>query len=139
MNHSELAEMAESGIDIQLHTHRHRTPIDEGEFRREIRDNRESLGELGKAKHFCYPSGVYHAEFLPWLEAEGVESATTCDADLATADSNPLLLPRLVDTAARSAVEFESWLSGVGAAMAIRKRSVKLAPAAAGRQSQARD
>ena len=35
MNAQELAEVLSSGVDIQLHTHRHRTPEDETLFRRE--------------------------------------------------------------------------------------------------------
>src|ERR1700688_356365 len=40
MNPQEVGELAAQGIDFQLHTHRHRTPLDEELFRREIRDNR---------------------------------------------------------------------------------------------------
>src|SRR5436305_317247 len=40
MNAHEVREVAESGIDIQLHTHRHRTPENEELFRCEIDDNR---------------------------------------------------------------------------------------------------
>ena len=110
----EVRELAERGFDIQLHTHRHRTPDDEALFRREIRDNRERVEELsGKpAAHFCYPSGVHAPSFLPWLAAEGVETATTCDQALAQASSHPLLLPRKVDTMGVSDLEFEAWLTG---------------------------
>jgi peptidoglycan/xylan/chitin deacetylase (PgdA/CDA1 family) len=137
MNSAELREVAAAGIDIQLHTHRHRTPLDEQLFRKEIRDNRASLSYLGeRAVHFCYPSGIYQEEFFPWLAAEGVVSATTCDAGLVTADANPLLLQRLVDTSSRSEDEFESWLSGIGALLAFRKKSSRIVPAAAGRASR---
>jgi peptidoglycan/xylan/chitin deacetylase (PgdA/CDA1 family) len=137
MNRAELQLMAAAGVDIQLHTHRHRTPLDEQLFRKEIRDNRESLaGLVEPAVHFCYPSGIYREEFLPWLDAAGVVSATTCDAGLVTRDANALLLPRLVDSSGRSAVEFESWLSGIGALLAFRKKSSRIVPAAAGRVSQ---
>ena len=48
-------------IDVQLHTHRHRTPKDRRLFLREIEDNRKSIHEMTgtHAAHFCYPSGVY--------------------------------------------------------------------------------
>src|ERR1043166_955 len=40
---AEVAEMAANGIDIQLHTHRHRTPKDQRLFIREIDDNRKRI------------------------------------------------------------------------------------------------
>jgi peptidoglycan/xylan/chitin deacetylase (PgdA/CDA1 family) len=116
MNRRELKELADAGVDLQLHTHRHRTPRSEALFRKEIRDNREKIAEIvpGARTHFCYPSGVYENEFLGWLAADGIVSATTCDTGLATADSNPLLLPRFVDTTGRNDLEFESWVNGIG-------------------------
>ncbi len=125
MNRHEVRELADAGVDFQLHTHRHRTPLDEALFRREIRDNQAYLADAaGKtAIHFCYPSGAYRPEFLPWLTAEGVVSATTCDTGLATDRSDPLLLPRLVDTTGRSALTFESWASGVGHFISSRKKA----------------
>jgi hypothetical protein len=68
---------------------------------------------------------VYRPEFLEWLKKEYVISATTCDAGLASAKSDPLLLPRFVDTARRSATEFESWLAGVGDLLAIRRNATQ--------------
>ena len=125
MTPAEVAELAARGVDFQLHTHRHRTPKDESLFRKEIDDNRKWLeGVAGKpTQHFCYPAGDYDPQFLPWLRAEGVVSATTCDAGLAGAGSDPLLLPRFVDTTARSRVEFESWLTGVGDLLSFRKEA----------------
>jgi len=60
--------------------------------------------------------------FLNWLAREGVVSATTCDTGFLTSETNPLLLPRLVDTTGRTDLEFESWLSGVGHFLSRRKR-----------------
>ena len=125
----EVKQMAASGLDIQMHTHRHRTPHDRSLFIREIADNRNSILEMtGKhAKHFCYPSGVYDSAFLPWLKEAGVVSATTCELGLATSNSNPLLLPRLVDVTRLSAIEFEGWLTGVSAALPRRQESKETA------------
>src|SRR5579863_1164583 len=127
MNATELGEVARAGLDVQLHTHRHQTPLDEALFRREITDNRDRIRSLtgNEAVHFCYPSGVHRPEFLAWLKKENVISATTCDAGLATAQSNPLLLPRFVDTARRSTTEFESWLAGVGDLLARRRAATQ--------------
>jgi peptidoglycan/xylan/chitin deacetylase (PgdA/CDA1 family) len=123
----EVAELASQGVDIQLHAHRHRTPLDRELFIREIEDNRKAIFEMtGKrATHFCYPSGVCRPDFLPWLHEAGVTSATTCVFDLATPVCNPLRLPRLVDVSTSSAIEFEGWLTGVSAALPQRSRSAR--------------
>jgi peptidoglycan/xylan/chitin deacetylase (PgdA/CDA1 family) len=123
MNAQEVAEIARNGVDMQLHTHRHRTPEDEQLFRREIEDNRSCLEALtGKlASHFCYPSGIYREQFFTWLKNAHVNSATTCDAGLASHKNNPYLLPRFVDTTGRTQLEYESWLSGVGSMLAVRR------------------
>jgi peptidoglycan/xylan/chitin deacetylase (PgdA/CDA1 family) len=104
-------------VDVQLHTHRHRTPREEQAFRRELRDNRAMIERLAPgaeppAVHFCYPSGDYDAAFLPWLRAEGVRSATTCVPGIASAADDPLLLPRFVDTEHQPLATFEAWVSG---------------------------
>jgi peptidoglycan/xylan/chitin deacetylase (PgdA/CDA1 family) len=115
----EVGQLAAGGIDIQLHTHRHRTPTDRQLFLREIEDNRKSIQEMtGKSPtHFCYPSGVHDLRFLPWLREAGVVSATTCELGFASRSSNQLLLPRFLDNATLSAIEFESWLTGISAAL----------------------
>jgi peptidoglycan/xylan/chitin deacetylase (PgdA/CDA1 family) len=117
INLDEARELAESGIDIQLHTHNHRISLREDRFRREIAENRERIEKVSAAAltHFCYPSGYYKPEFLPWLRAGGIDSATTCEPGLATAKSDPLLLPRLVDSTALDWSEFGGWVSGVAA------------------------
>jgi peptidoglycan/xylan/chitin deacetylase (PgdA/CDA1 family) len=115
MSEDEVAAIAAAGIDIQLHTHRHRTPSDRDLFLREIRDNARVIEEMtGRSpRHFCYPSGVTSAAFLPWLKESGVESATTCVHGLATPQSDPLLLPRYLDGCGVTELDFESWLSGM--------------------------
>lgn len=125
MNDEEVREVASAGVDFQLHTHRHRVPVDRTLFLREIHDNREKLRELvGKeTTHFCYPSGVYRREFLPWLTEAGVESATTCDPGIAAPTTPALLLPRVVDGGQLSPVEFEAWLSGVASFLPQRASS----------------
>jgi peptidoglycan/xylan/chitin deacetylase (PgdA/CDA1 family) len=132
MRPEEITEMARAGFDIQLHTHRHRTPLDEGLFRKEIADNRQRIVEAaGRTPvHFCYPSGNYETPFLSWLEREGVVSATTCDPGLASQRSHPLLLPRFVDTVMQPLYMFEAWLSGAGHLASARR------PAEAARASE---
>lgn len=124
VNPAEVRELAAAGVDVQLHTHRHRTPNVRELFRREIDDNRACIRQLtgrGDAVHFCYPSGVYERAFLPWLAEAGVRTATTCELGYATRESEPLLLPRLLDVSALSDLEFEGWLTGVSAALPRRR------------------
>jgi peptidoglycan/xylan/chitin deacetylase (PgdA/CDA1 family) len=125
MNAREVQEIARNGVDLQLHTHRHRTPEDEALFRKEIQDNRSRIQELTATEpvQFCYPSGVHRPAFLPWLREEHVTSATTCDAGLATQQTESLLLPRFIDNQNRTQIEFESWVTGVGDILAVRRRA----------------
>jgi len=120
----EVMRLAAPGADIQLHTHRHRAPLDRELFLREIEDNRHSVQAMTglRPSHFCYPSGVYDHRFLPWLQEAGITSATTCEIGLAGPSSNPLLLPRLVDVSNLSPIEFESWLSGISVLLPRRTR-----------------
>jgi peptidoglycan/xylan/chitin deacetylase (PgdA/CDA1 family) len=124
MTPMELQQLIRDGVDVQLHTHRHRMPVDRALFRREIDDNRRALAAVGQsaAHHFCYPSGVYADEFLPWLRELGVQSATTCDPGLASRTTSLLLLPRLMDSSVLSDVEFEGWLHGVSQMLPRRPR-----------------
>ena len=119
----EVKQLAAGGVDVQLHTHRHRTPKDRSLFIREIEDNRRSIHAMtGKSpSHFCYPSGAYDLAFLPWLKESGVVSATTCEPGFASQASARLLLPRVLDNPSLSPIEFESWLTGVSAALPRRR------------------
>jgi peptidoglycan/xylan/chitin deacetylase (PgdA/CDA1 family) len=125
MNSKEVKELAAAGVDFQLHTHRHRMPLQEDLFRREIRDNRAHIAGAagGTQQHFCYPSGAYRPEYIDWLAKEEIISATTCDTGFATADTNRLLLPRFVDTGGRTDLEFESWVNGIGHFLSRRRRA----------------
>lgn len=128
LNPEEVGQLAAEGIDIQLHTHRHRSPLNRQLFSREIEDNRTSIREMTGtiARHFCYPGGNFNDDLIPWLEEMKITTATTCDPGLATHNSNPMLLPRLVDTTPLSPIEFEGWLTGVSAALPRRHRTYNL-------------
>ncbi|MEO5817235.1 MAG: polysaccharide deacetylase family protein [Gemmatimonadaceae bacterium] len=116
-------------IDVQLHTHRHRTPRDHALFVREIRDNakmiRELRGSENPLEQFCYPSGDYAGEFFDWLRECDVRYATTCVPDLASRESDPMLVPRFIDTMVMSDTVFEAWTSGF-AALLPRKAEYQL-------------
>jgi peptidoglycan/xylan/chitin deacetylase (PgdA/CDA1 family) len=115
VNPAEAAELARAGIDLQLHTHRHRTPRDETLLRAELDDNSLRLEAISGEKpgHFCYPSGVYHAGYPDWLRRWGVRSAVTCELGMADAGTDTMLLPRLCDHSGLTNVEFEAWLCGL--------------------------
>ena len=115
MDASEVKQVANAGIDIQLHTHRHRTPRDRSLFLKEVEDNRNRIIDLtGKVPiHFCYPSGDYSPEFFGWLNGYGIKSATTCEMGLALPTSESMRLPRLLDHTDLHPLRFESAVSGL--------------------------
>ena len=119
MTPEELSRLDPRSVDVQLHTHRHRTPRDPALFLKEIDDNVAALTAMGfsaeRPRHFCYPSGDVDPVMFPWLRSKNVSSATTCERRLASASSNVLALPRLVDSMRLPETEFRSWLSGLSA------------------------
>jgi peptidoglycan/xylan/chitin deacetylase (PgdA/CDA1 family) len=122
MTPSEIATISRAGFDVQLHTHRHRTPRELALFDDEIRHNRTLLEQWAgaPANHFAYPSGVHRPEYLGRLSALGVKSAVTSESGLSTASSNPLLLPRVIDQQSLDNAEFEAWLCGIRAMLPSR-------------------
>jgi peptidoglycan/xylan/chitin deacetylase (PgdA/CDA1 family) len=119
-------------IDVQLHTHRHRAPLNHALFIREIRDNEEAITKLVGVdrmhEYFCYPSGEYHGQFFDWLRECRVKYATTCVPNIATPASEPMLLPRLVDTMGQTQLAFDASLTGF-ASLLPRRRKYRIDPA----------
>jgi peptidoglycan/xylan/chitin deacetylase (PgdA/CDA1 family) len=115
MNREEVKRVAAQGADIQLHTHRHRVFARRERFWQEIDDNRERIrSQTGiTPSHFCYPGGFCLPDFPLWLRARAVESATTCEAGLASRKSDPYLLPRVLDVSGMTQEEFDAWICGV--------------------------
>jgi peptidoglycan/xylan/chitin deacetylase (PgdA/CDA1 family) len=112
---AEVTTLAGEGVDFQLHTHRHQTPAEVDRFVQEIRDNRTRLEAMtGRTpRHFCYPSGVHRPGYPDLLRQEGILSATTCHPGLASQQSDPLLLPRFIDTEHVGDATFEAWVTGM--------------------------
>jgi len=116
MSKDEIRQAAASGINIQLHTHRHRYPSDDlSSLRNEIEKNREILEPLvgKKLVHLCYPSGVFSTQAFDTLKKLNIQSAVTCEPGFVTAKTNRLALPRFLDGENISAIEFEAEMSGV--------------------------
>jgi len=125
---AEVARLAQEGVDFQLHTHTHCTPAEVSDFIADVLKNRDRIARFTgtQPRHFCYPSGNYRLDYLAALQAHGVVSATTCDPGLATRTSDPLLLPRFIDTSLISDVVFEAWLTGIAPCLPRRTRKAGL-------------
>jgi peptidoglycan/xylan/chitin deacetylase (PgdA/CDA1 family) len=125
LNEDEARQLSAEGVDLQLHTHRHRTSAQHSRFLREIVDNREGLAALGshRSEHFCYPSGVRRANDPQWLDELGIKSAATCEAGYVAPDSDRHSLPRVVDCSPFTETEFLGWLHGTAALLPHRGRS----------------
>jgi peptidoglycan/xylan/chitin deacetylase (PgdA/CDA1 family) len=108
--------MFQRGLDIQLHTHRHRISK-AGHFciEEEVEDNRARLEPLTgqPLQHFCYPSGVYDRAIWPDLKKIGIASATTTAPGLVGRSAEIYALPRILDGEHVSDLEFEAELSGL--------------------------
>ena len=102
ITHQEASELARKGVELQLHTHRHRVSMNREIFQGEIDKNRQKIIAIsGKnPSHFCYPGGVHRPDFLPWLRKANVDVATTTEPGLGTRNAEPFLLPRLLDNVA---------------------------------------
>src|SRR6516165_3083829 len=111
----EAATMYRQGLDLQLHTHRHRVPHDARQPASELLDNVKIIESVGARRpvHFCYPSGSYVPELEVWLRGNGVVSAATCEPGLVQRGTNQYFLPRIIDKENFGSVEFKSCLSGV--------------------------
>lgn len=115
MDAEQVRDLAQRGFGIELHTHRHRLPLDARVSSRELEENRAVLQSItgAAARHFCYPSGEWSSEHWPILESAGVLSATTCDPGINWPGTPPLCLRRFLDREDLAGVEFEAELAGV--------------------------
>jgi len=128
VTYDEARELASRGVDLQYHTHRHRVcRTREGMFT-ELEENRSHLMRISsnEPRHFCYAYGHHLPEHLAYLKQYGILSATTCTPGLCSSQTDPLVLPRVVDTPAVSDLEFRSWLAGT--AQFLPRRSIEVNP-----------
>lgn len=119
LNPAEVTNLSRAGVDFQLHTHAHCMPPDREGLAREIERNRAEIRAMtGKTPvHLCYPGGVHRPQFRPWLRELNVSSASTCEPRLVTAGTEPLAIPRWIDTGMQPDFVFEGWLSGVASCL----------------------
>jgi hypothetical protein len=115
LNPQEISMLAKEGLDIELHTHRHRELTDGSLVQSEICDNRAALEPLVRAplRHFCYPSGIWSRDLWQALTKEQIYSATTCEAGLNFPDTPRLALHRFLDGEDISQIEFEAEMAGL--------------------------
>jgi peptidoglycan/xylan/chitin deacetylase (PgdA/CDA1 family) len=115
MSPSEAATLPSQGVDLQLHTHRHRFPSRVPEaLADEIAANRAALSRIavGPFQHLCYPSGEFDRSTFAQLEALGIASATTTLPGMNDGGTPPLELRRFLDSETCSAIRFEAEVSG---------------------------
>ena len=82
---------------------------------RELSENEAFLKPLtGKiSRHFCYPSGIWSYEQLPYLVEAGIKSATTSLGGINYDETTPMhLLRRIVDGENKSQIKFEAEMTG---------------------------
>jgi len=114
MTEKEVANLSQQNFDIQLHTHRHHLPPDSTAVKRELEDNRAVLQPItGRSlQHLCYPSGEWSPSLFPFLEKEGIETATTCEPGLISPKTSPLAWTRFLDSETTPQIVFEAEVSG---------------------------
>ena len=114
MTEEETSDLASQGFDIQLHTHRHRLPLDSAAVKQELDDNRAVLRPTTTRllHHLCYPSGEWSQSLWPILKSEGIKTATTCEPGLVSSKTSPLAWTRFLDSQTTPQIVFEAEVSG---------------------------
>ena len=98
MNAAQLREVQALGFTLGSHSKTHLRLAQQPDARliAETRDSRSALQDLlGRSvDHFCYPYGSHDLRAVEAVAAAGYRSATTCVRAAATAQDDPLTLPR---------------------------------------------
>jgi peptidoglycan/xylan/chitin deacetylase (PgdA/CDA1 family) len=120
---AEAKDLAARGACLEYHTHRHRIYRSRERWFADLNENRSRILSFTSAEphHFCYTGGFHLPEHREFLEDYGVLSATTCQPGMCTAETHPMLLPRLVDATPISDLEFRSWLLGTSGLLPRRR------------------
>lgn len=127
MTLEQIKELSASGVDIELHTHRHVFPLDHDRAIMEIRENRAVLEPLlgKKLVHFCYPAGIWAKEQWPWLAEAGMRSAVTSDRGINFEKTPRYGLRRFGDDERLSQIEFEAEVCGFAELFRAMKRGFR--------------
>ena len=132
MSWEEIKLAYQRGLNIQLHTHRHRgVDAQMATLSAELSDNRSFLAEAcgsDDLTHFCYPNGRYDPAAAEVLAGAGIKSAVLTEHGLNPPGANPYALRRFLDGRSVTQAEFEAYLCG----------ALDLYAAAAGRLRPAR-
>lgn len=114
MSPDQVVNICEKGVDVQLHTHRHRFSEDLELAKNEVVDNKNVLEPLlgRELKHFCYPSGFWRKDHWSILREAGIQTATTCDPGLNYKHTPELALNRFLDGEHIKQIQFEAEVSG---------------------------
>lgn len=114
----ELDRLAASGIAIESHSASHEilTGVPRELARTELKHSLEALRARGHARHalLAYPSGAFDGEIVEIARSAGYRAAVTTEVGLASADDDPLRLPRVAvhEDISRTRVEFLRWMPG---------------------------
>ena len=119
------------GLDIQLHSHRHKNfAIHKSDLASEIQENRKALSIIcglgeDQFRHFCYPSGYFDDHDLTELESSFVKTATLVNEGMNSVGCNVFRLRRFLDGRLITKHEFNAYLSGSRDAFQFASRKVK--------------
>lgn len=126
---SQLAEIADSGVEIGAHTHTHPQldTLRVADAGREIRMGKELLEDhLGReVPSFAYPHGFQSARVRREVQAAGYVSACGVMDALSSADDRAFCLARLTVRNSTSDAELATWLEGRGARVAPYPEALK--------------
>ncbi len=111
-----LRRVRDAGMDVQLHTHRHRLSAQSmddavGEIELNRRVLSEAIGVEGR--HFCYPSCLVSESHDAVLRAANVATAVVNGGLLNFGDVDPFRIRRLMDSELFDTLRFETALSGI--------------------------